>query len=163
MTRMLRRAAGFLLLAGCTPLGLWLYEDPVVTVYRVTLQVGEARPSMASPVTVALAVENRNDYPLAAERVELSLRMDGVPIGRLAHDRKVTVATDTISMVAMPLALSKQATPAQLEALGSGTHLFAVSGKATFSTPIGKREVRFAQEGSMVFGQRSSGLSLEGR
>lgn len=157
MTRLVRRAAGVLLLAGCTPLGLWIYEDPVVTVYRVTLQVGEA--SQPSPVTVALAVENRNDYPLAAERVEVSLRMDGVPIGRLAQDRKLQVATDTISMVAMPLKLEKQATPEQLQALGSGTHLFAVRGKATFSTPIGKREVRFAQEGSMVFGQRSSGLS----
>lgn len=156
MTRLVRRAAGFLLLAGCTPLGLWIYEDPVVTVYRVTVRVGEARQSVASPVTVALAVENRNDYPIAAERVELSLRLDGVPIGRLSQDRKVPVETDTTSMVAMPLALEKQATPEQLEALGSGTHLFAVSGRATFSTPIGKREVRFAQEGSMVFGQRTS-------
>lgn len=159
MTRLVRRAAGVLLLAGCTPLGLWIYEDPVVTVARVTLRVGEARQSVASPVTVSLAVENRNDYPIAAERVEVSLRMDGVPIGRLSQDRKVPVATDTISMVAMPLALEKQATPQQLEAFGSGTHLFAVRGKATFSTPIGKREVRFAQEGSMVFGQRSSSPS----
>jgi LEA14-like dessication related protein len=157
MTRLLRRAAGVVLLAGCTPLGLWIYEDPVVTVHRVTLQVGDAR--QASPVTVALAVENRNDYPISAERVEMSLRMDGVPIGRLAQDRKVPVATDTISMVAMPLALEKHATAGQLEALGSGTHLFAVRGKATFSTPIGTREVRFAQEGSMVFGKRPSGLS----
>lgn len=159
MTRLVRRASVVLLLAGCTPLGLWIYEDPVVSVHRVTLRVGEPRQSVVSPVTVALAVENRNDYPLSAERVELSLRMDGVPIGRLSQDRKVQVATDTVSMVAMPLALEKQATPAQLEALGSGTHLFAVSGKATFSTPIGTREVRFAQEGSMVFGRRSSGLS----
>lgn len=154
-----RRAAWVLLLAACTPLGLWIYEDPVVTVYRVTLELSETRPSGVSPVIVALAVENRNDYPLSTERVELSLRMDGVPIGHLAHDRRVSVATDTTSTVAMPLSLEKQATPEQLQSLGSGAHLFAVRGKATFRTPIGMREVRFAQEGSMVFGQRSSSLS----
>jgi LEA14-like dessication related protein len=148
-------AAGVLFLGACTPLGLWIYEDPVVSVYRVTLELREPRTAGASPVTVALAVENRNDYPISTERVELSLRMNGVPIGRLAHNRPVPVATHTISTVAMPLKLEKQATKQHLEALGSGTHLFAVRGRATFRTPIGKREVRFAQEGEMVFGQRS--------
>jgi LEA14-like dessication related protein len=147
-----------LVLGACTPLGLWIYEDPVVTVHRVTLELRDPRPAGASPVTVALAVKNRNDYPLSTERVELSLRMDGVPIGRLAHERPVAVATDTISTVAMPLSLEKRATPEQLQALGSGTHLFAVRGRATFRTPIGVREVRFAQEGSMVFGQRLGSL-----
>jgi len=156
MHLMWKRAAWILLLGACTPLGLWIYEDPVVSVYRVTLELREPHTVGASPVTVALAVENRNDYPLSTERVELSLRMDGVPIGRLAHDSPVPVATDTISTVAMPLKLEKQATKQQLEVLGSGTHLFAVRGRATFRTPIGKREVRFAQEGEMVFGQRSS-------
>jgi late embryogenesis abundant protein len=151
-----KRAAAVLLLGACTPLGLWIYEDPVVTVYRVTLELREPRPERASPVIVALAVENRNDYPLSTERVELSLRMDGVPIGRLADNRPLAVATDTISTVAMPLNLERRTTHEQLQALGSGTHQFAVRGRATFRTPIGVREVRFAQEGSMVFGLRSS-------
>jgi hypothetical protein len=145
-----------LLPAACTPLGLWIYEDPAITVYRVSLPLGEERSEPAAPVVIGLAVENRNDYPLSTERVELSLRMDGVPIGRLAHDSPLPVATDTISTVAMPLVLEREATPAQLQALRSGTHLFAVRGKATFRTPIGRREVRFAQEGSMVFGIRAS-------
>jgi LEA14-like dessication related protein len=156
MYLMWKRVALVLLLGACTPLGLWIYEDPVVSVYRVTLELREPRTVNASPVTVALAVENRNDYPLSTERVELSLRMNGVPIGRLAHTNPVPVATDTISTVAMPLKLEKQATKQQLEALGSGTHQFAVRGRAMFRTPIGKREVRFAQEGEMVFGQRSN-------
>lgn len=153
---MWQRAAWFVLLGACTPLGLWLYEAPVVTVYRVTLELRESRTVGGSPVTVALAVENRNDYPLSTERVELSLRMNGIPIGRVAHDNPVAVAMETISTVAMPLELEKHATKQQLEALRSGTHLFAVRGRAMFRTPFGKREVRFAQEGSMVFGQRSN-------
>jgi hypothetical protein len=153
-----KQSAWMVLLGACTPLGLWIYEDPVVTVHRVTLELRDPRPAGVSPVTVALAMRNRNDYPLSTERVELSLRMDGVPIGRLAHERPVAVAMDTISTVAMPLSLERQTTPEQLQALGSGTHLFAVRGRATFRTPIGVREVRFAQEGSMVFGQRLGSL-----
>jgi LEA14-like dessication related protein len=105
---------------------------------------------------VALAVQNLNDYPLSAEQVELSLRLDGVPIGRLKRDSTMPVATDTVSMVALALSLEKHATAERLAALGSGTHNFAVRGRATFRTPIGKRKVRFAQEGDMVF-QRSAG------
>jgi hypothetical protein len=153
-----KQSAWMVLLGACTPLGLWIYDDPVVTVHRVTLELREPRPAGASPVTVALAMRNRNDYPLSTERVELSLRMDGVPIGRLAHEQPVAVAMDTISTVAMPLSLEKRTTPEQLQALGSGTHLFAVRGRATFRTPIGVREVRFAQEGSIVFGQRLGSL-----
>ena len=154
-----RRAAWVLLLTACTPLGLWIYEDPAVTVHRVTFELREPRPVGRSPVHVALAMHNRNDYPLAAERVELTLRMDGIPIGRLDHVSAAAVATDTISTVTMPLALERRTTRKQLEALGAGTHVFAVRGRATFRTPIGVRKVRFAQEGAMVFGQRPGSLS----
>jgi LEA14-like dessication related protein len=135
---------------------MWLYEDPVVTVARITLQVGEAAPS-ATPVIVALDLDNANDYPLSTERVELSLRLDGVPIGQLKHDSTMEVATDTVSTLALPLALARQATGERLRAFGSGTHTFAVRGRATFRTPIGIRKVRFAQEGSLVFGARDDG------
>jgi hypothetical protein len=66
------------------------------------------------------------------------------------------VATAAVSTVAMRLPLPKQATPERLAALGSGTHTFAVQGRATFRTPFGMRKVRFEQEGAMRFGERSS-------
>jgi LEA14-like dessication related protein len=153
-----RSLAWSFVLGGCTPLGLWLYEDPVVTVSQITLEFGRTGLSQ-SPVVVALALQNLNDYPLSTERVELSLRLDGVPIGQLKRDSTVPVATDTISTVALPLVLAKQATPEHLRALGSGTHSFAVRGRATFRTPIGTRKVRFAQEGSLIFGARRSSSS----
>lgn len=151
-----KRAVCLVLLGACTPLGLWIYEDPVVTVNRVTLELREPRPMGSSPVVVALAVANRNDFPLSTERLELSLLLDGVPIGRFDHSSKVALATDTVSTVSLALLLEKRTTKEQLQALGSGTHLFAVKGRATFRTPIGLRKVRFAQEGAMVFGQRST-------
>jgi LEA14-like dessication related protein len=145
-----------LLGTGCTPLGLWIYEDPVVTVARITLEVGGATPSR-SPVVVALDLDNANDYPLSTERVELTLRLDGIPIGQLHRDSTMEVATDTVSTLAVPLALGRHATSEQLRALSSGTHSFTVRGRAIFRTPIGIRKVRFAQEGSLVFGARGDG------
>lgn len=151
-----RRALWVLLLSACTPFGLWLYQDPVVTVSQITLELGTSRPSR-SPVIVALAVQNPNDYPLSTERLELSLRLDGIPIGRLRRDSTVSVAMDTVSTVAVALPLEQQTNDERLQSLRVGTHMFAVRGRATFHTPIGKRKVRFAQEGAMVFGERSSG------
>lgn len=153
-----RRVVWLWLLSACTPVGLWLYEDPVVTVAGVRLDLAASRQLGSSPVVVALAVKNSNDYPLSAEQVELSLRLDGVPIGRLKRDSAVQVATGKVSMVALALALEEQATSEHLQALGSGTHKFAVRGRATFRTPIGMRKVRFAQEGDMVF-EQAAGLT----
>src|SRR5687768_18551455 len=99
MIRKTVTGAAWLLLGSCTPLGLWIYEDPVVTVLRVTLQLQEPRSVAGSPVVVALAVHNRNDFPLSSTRMEVSLRLDGVPIGRLKQDSTVSVATDAISTV----------------------------------------------------------------
>lgn len=150
------RVALVVVLGACTPLGLWVYEDPVVTVSRVTLEVKETRRLGTSPVVVALAVENRNTYALSTERVELSLRLDGVRIGRVDRDSAVPVAKAAVSTVALTLPPQKQATPERLAALASGTHTFAVQGRATFRTPFGKRAVQFEQEGAMIFGERPS-------
>ncbi|MFL5403570.1 MAG: LEA type 2 family protein [Gemmatimonadales bacterium] len=141
-------------LLGCTPLGFWVYGDPVVSVSRVTLRLERLRYRGESPVVVALAVENPNDYALSSERVELSLRLDGVPIGKLRRDSTVPVEMAAVSTLALAVPLEKQATPEHLAALGSGTHSFAVRGRATFRTPFGMRKVRFEQEGAMKFGGR---------
>jgi LEA14-like dessication related protein len=147
------RAVLVVVLGGCTPLGLWVYTDPVVTVSRVTLEVKETR---RLGMIVALAVDNPNTYALSSERVELSLKLDGLPMGRVDRDSTVSVAKTTVSTVALALPLQKQTTPERLAALGSGTHTFAVQGRATFRTPFGMREVRFEQEGAMMFGERPS-------
>ena len=111
-------------------------------------------------MVVALAVDNQNDYALSTERVELSLRLDGVPIGKLKHNSSVPVEMAAISTLAVALALEKQATPERLAAMGTGTHTFAVRGRATFRTPFGRRKVRFEQEGPMRFSGRSGDSPL---
>jgi LEA14-like dessication related protein len=130
-----------------------VYADPVVTVSRVTLEVKEAK---RLGTVVALAVDNRNTYAISAERVELSLRLDDVAVGRVDRDSSVPVAKAAVSTVALALPLQKQTSPERLAALGSGTHTFAVQGRATFRTPFGLRAVRFEQKGAMMFGERPS-------
>ena len=144
------------LVGACTPLGLWIYEDPVVTVSRVTFEIPEPRALSGSLVVVALAVHNRNDFPLSTTGMEVSLRLDGVPIGSLTQDSTLPVATDTVSTVALALKLGKHATASRLRELDGGSHRYVVSGRATFETPIGTRKVRFAEEGDMIFGQRAN-------
>lgn len=148
------RSAWFLSLGACTPLGLWLYEDPVVSVFRITLARRVSGPAGSSPVIVVLAVQNRNDYPLSTERLELSLRLDGVPIGQFKRDSTAPVGTNTVSTVAVALPVEKHTTPARLNALVKGSHVFAVRGRATFRTPIGSRRVSFAEEGEIVWSAR---------
>jgi LEA14-like dessication related protein len=132
----------------CTPLGVWLYEDPGVTVSRVRVNTdGQGR----SPVMVALDVRNPNDFTVSTTRVELWLMLDGLAIGRLDQDSSVSLPKG-IATVALPLVPNRATTPARLQAFGSGIHRFTIEGRATFATPIGKRKVRFAQTGELAFG-----------
>ncbi|MFL5495186.1 MAG: LEA type 2 family protein [Gemmatimonadales bacterium] len=144
-------------LLGCTPLGLWVYMDPKMSVSRVRLPA-EASTG-AAPVLVALDVENPNDYPLSTARVELRLRLDGLTVGRLARDSTVALPKLATSVISMSLDPASDIGPAQLRKLVTGMHRFAVEGRTTFTTPFGARKVRFAQEGEMTFGQPASPAS----
>jgi LEA14-like dessication related protein len=141
-------------LAGCTPLGLWVYGDPYVTVMRVRLDPDELGGSQAA---VFLRVRNPNDYPLATARMELRLQLDGVPFGWFEADSTLAVAKSLTSSVALPLALDSRITASQLEAFQSGSHSYAVAGRITFTTPFGKRKVRFADAGAMTFSPAGRG------
>lgn len=130
----------------CTPLGLWMYQDPGITVSRVRVGMDSLSPA---PVLIALDLENRNDFPVSAVHVQLSLELDDQPIGELNRDSTVIVPKDAISTVALPLAAAQAR---GLTRFRSGTHRFTVMGRAEFTTPIGTRRVDFAQEGDLKFG-----------
>jgi LEA14-like dessication related protein len=132
----------------CTPLGVWIYEDPGVTVSRVRVAPDGQGPS---PVMVALDLRNPNDYAVSTTRVELGLVLDGLAIGRLDQDSSLALPKGTAT-VALPLTPNRATTPARLRAFGSGIHRFSVQGRATFATPVGKRKVRYTQTGERAFG-----------
>jgi hypothetical protein len=149
-------ASWWLVSIGCTPLGVWLYQDPALEVSRVRVR---AEPAPGDQLMVALDVKNPNDYELATARVELLLRLDGLTIGEFDRDSILPLPQTTVATVTLPLTPRQAATPEQLRRFQSGTHDFSVEGRATFTTPIGKRKVRFAQKGSMAFGRPASSAS----
>jgi hypothetical protein len=136
----------------CTPLGLWVYEDPGVTMSRVRVN---AKGQDSSPVMVVLDLRNPNDLTLSTTRVELWLVLDGLTVGWLDRDSSVSLPKGTTT-VALPLVPSHVTTAARQRAFDSGIHQFTIEGRATFATPIGEREVRFVQTGEMAFGPPES-------
>ena len=133
---------------GCTPLGVWVYQDPSVAVARVRV---DSEAQGTPPVLVALAVTNPNDYALSTSRLELRLSLDDQPIGAIDRDSSVPLPKG-IALVALPLVPDRTTTSARLQGFRSGTHRFTIEGRATLVTPVGKRKVRFAEEGEMAFG-----------
>lgn len=148
--------------AACTPLGLWIYDDPGLEVSRVRL--GRAGAG-AAPVVVGLAVWNPNDYELSTARIELRLRLDDVTVGHFSRDSIIPVPKSGLADLALPLTVPAGRMRDRIRTLASGTHRFAVEGQATFSTPFGRRNVRFAHAGDLAFGGGSEvavGTSLPG-
>jgi len=161
--RRLLSACWIAAVAGCTPVGLWVYDNPRLEVSRVRLQSTERS---VRPVVLGLAVLNPNDYDLSTARLELQLRLDHTPIGQFFRDSVFTVPKYGIADLTLPLTPMPAITGERLRTLSLGTRHFAVEGVATFSTPFGPHEVRFAHEGAMVFagpaGARAdSGLAAE--
>jgi hypothetical protein len=148
-------AWGLLPLLGCTPLGMWVYHHPSVTVARIRV---DAQAEGTLPVVVALDVLNPNDYTVSATRFELSLLLDSLLIGRLDRDGRLVVPKGTAT-VALPIEPDRNASPGRLQAFRTGVHRFTVQGRATFATPFGNQNVPFAQEGDLVFGAPASPAS----
>ncbi len=136
--------------SACTPLGLWVYEDPGFEVSRVRIQAAQIPDST---VMVALALWNPNDYDISTERLELDLRLDDQKIGRFERDSVVSMAKIGTTTLALAFTPTSAATPGRLAAFRSGTtHRFLVEGRAVFKTPFGERKVRVAHAGAMAFG-----------
>ena len=137
-------------LGGCTPLGVWVYQDPAFEVSRVRL---DTKQSADSTVMVALQVWNPNDFEISTSRFELRLRLDGQTVGHFERDSVIPVprsaAATTVSLSFIP---SGGDTRRKLESFRTGTHRFVVEGRAVMKTPIGDRRVRVAHAGDMAFG-----------
>jgi len=136
-------------LGGCTPLGLWVYDDPAFEVSRVRLEAAQVADST---VTVALYVWNPNDYDLSATRFELRLRLDGQTVGHYERDSVIPVPSSGTAMLSLPFLPASAVKGRRIEAFRSGTHRFLVEGRAVFTTPFGERRVRVAHGGDMAFG-----------
>jgi hypothetical protein len=150
MTRRLAplRLAWLGLAGGCTPLGLWEYQDPRLEVSRVRVQQGQTTDST---VIVALEVKNLNDYPLSTARFELRLRLDNRTVGRYERDSVISLPKVNTTTMTLAFTPTSRASADRLSALGAGTHHVRVEGRAIFTTPFGQQRVRVAHSGAMGF------------
>jgi LEA14-like dessication related protein len=146
---------GTAVLCACTPLGVWVYEDPAFEVSRVRVHSAQAADS---GVVVALQVWNPNDFEITTARLELLLRLDGHTVGHFARDSVIAVPRGgTATTVSLSFVRSSAATPSRMESFRTGTHRFLVEGRAVMKTPIGDRRVRVAHAGDLAFGGAGSG------
>jgi LEA14-like dessication related protein len=142
-------------LGACTPLGLWLYEDPAFAVSRVRLDSEQAADSA---VVVALQVWNPNDFEISTARLELRLRLDGQTVGHFERDSVIAVPRSaTATTVSLSFVRTSGATRSMMESFRTGTHRFLVEGRAVMTTPIGDRRIRVAHAGDMAFGGAGKG------
>lgn len=143
-------------LGACTPLGVWLYEEPAFEVSRVRLAAEQATDSI---VMVALYVWNPNDYDLLTSRLDLRLELDGEMVGRFERDSIIPVPPSGTASVSLPF---QPVRGGRLAMFFNGVHRFEIEGQAVFQTPFGDRRVSVAHAGDMAFGGAAEPVTARG-
>lgn len=142
-----RWRSGSLLLAlaaaGCTPLGLWIYQDPAVHVAEVTV---DQAISAEYPVRIGLAISNANDFEVSLLRVQLQLTVGG----RTLMQREV--ATTAVFLPRDQMTVTIGIMPGDLIPGArrgvTPTQRYLLDGYATLKTPLGERRIAFQQSGT---------------
>jgi hypothetical protein len=132
------------LLAACTPMGVWLYEEPTVGLEDVLIDTSAGESAL--PPYVVLAVKNRNDFELSLRHIELVLQIDGRDIGRVAVDTTVTLAPIAVRPVRLKVPPLDGQARGHITALREGMHRYGIAGRARLDTPIGERRIGFQHE-----------------
>lgn len=129
-------------LAGCTPVGAWLYEDPrfkLVEVQRDTISTEAHRLQFIFDGC------NNNDYDLQTDSLLTSLVIDGHLVGENQETNTIVLPSRRV------LRLSVKLTPT-VEDSGDGTHSlpFILTNRATVVSPQGPRVVRLTAVGTVT-------------
>ena len=141
-------AAFLFILPGCTPLGLWVYEEPTIEITDITLSDARAAEY---PVRIALQLSNVNDFEVSIEKVQLLLVLNDSPV----VDRELSTAASFPARdkqtVQIGVAWRDVGPGLRPEGLAVGMQRYSVVGSAMLRTPIGQRRIRFARAGSQDF------------
>ncbi|MGH7585248.1 MAG: hypothetical protein ACREMH_03295 [Gemmatimonadales bacterium] len=134
---------GFVLTAGCTPLGAWLYDDPSFALARVGLRQSGSGPDS---LELVLAGCNPNDYDLMGFGFEAQLRVDGREVGavRTENTYQLVMRDSTLITVMLPVQSAENLAPGQAVA-----SLYELVGQTRIHTPIGDRRVEMVQKGEV--------------
>lgn len=129
-----------MLAAGCVPLGGWLYDDPTFVLSEMTLRGRDTRQDTLEMVLTAC---NRNDYPVEARTMQVTLTMAGANLGPAEFSQPFTLQTRDSTKLTVPLALPVGESDTRHRLT------YVMTGHTTLMTPIGERRVELFQEGDV--------------
>ncbi len=132
-----------LALGACTPLGVWLYEDPTFELSGVRVT-----PDSAGLLRLDLAFMacNRNDYDLQASALVTRLMLGGRQVGEGSSAEPILLRMRDSAVVELALHVpaAELAVPADLR---ERVIPFELAATSTVGTPSGRRPLRFLQRG----------------
>ena len=135
-------ALALALLPGCIPLGLWIYEDPIVEVTSVAVDPADTK----FPVRLDLSLSNANDFDVSMLRVQLNLWVNGSAVVDRVVEGKAVFPPRDKQVVQIGVAPSDLSPGARPVAIGAGRG-YAVEGYVILKTPIGERRIPFTRTG----------------
>ena len=135
------------------PFGGWLYDDPTFVLSELTVRGGGA-PS--DTLEMVLTACNRNDFPVQATGMVVSLQMAGSSLGSAQTAQPVVLQTRDSTKLTVPIALPGSARDSTQRRLS-----YVLTGHTTLQTPIGERRVELFQEGRVMLKPRDEVARIE--
>lgn len=129
-------------LSSCVPLGGWLYDDPTFVLSEMTVR-GRGYPQ--DTLEMVLTACNRNDFPVEAKAIQVSLNFAGSDLGPAQLAQPFMLQTRDSTKLTVPLPL-----PESGESDGmKGRLQYTLTGFTTLVTPLGERRVELFQHGDV--------------
>ncbi len=132
-------------LSACTPLGLWVYEDPSMALRQATT----VRPlgginGAADSLELVLVGCNLNDYDLTGQSVRSRLAINGQTVAEGVSDRRILLATRDTSRFSVSLPL-----PEVLRTADGTPQAFELLVASVVQTPLGQRDLTYSLRGQV--------------
>lgn len=127
---------------GCVPLGGWIYDDPTFVLSELTVR---GQGLTYDTLEMVLTACNRNDFPVEARAVQVSLNFEGADLGPAQLSQPFTLRVRDSTKLTVPLPLPPRNPGDTLR----GKRQYVMTGYSTLLTPIGERRVQLFQRGNV--------------
>lgn len=139
----------------CTPLGGWLYSDPTFELSGVSIRYAGLP---ADTLLLNFTGCNLNDFDVDGLTMSGHLMVGGRAIGTLWSNHRFPMKMRDTAQVAVSLQIPRKAEgPIHAKGGGAGESPYELNGQVQLATPIGIRNVRLRQVGTVKFD--SSGVA----
>jgi hypothetical protein len=135
----------FVMQSACTPLGLWVYEDPSIALREATtVRPIDGMVVAGDSLELVLVGCNLNDYDLIGQSVRSRLAINGQTVAEGVSDRKILLATRDTSrfLVSLPL-------PEVLRTADATPRTFELQVASLVATPLGERDLTYSLRGQV--------------